>query len=192
VVEATDLKLGGKIVMAKEPNSQITVAEAPSKRALQRQIGKTRESLTDTVEEIKETAQQATASVKETVAGVVDYREQFQKEPLVWSLGALSAGFALGYTVGYAHKAAKKGRPSKATQFADRMVDELATIGKSLVIPGLNTKIREFFDLDFSDLLDSMRGKQMKSRKQTSRRKSRPHKPTSTKRRNRSRNKSRR
>ncbi len=151
--------------MARQPNSQITQDKAPSKRELQRQIGRTRESLSETVEEIKETAEQGIASVKETVSGVMDYREEFQKEPLVWSLGALSAGFALGYTVGYAHKSAKKGNPSKVTQFADRMVDELATVSQSLVIPGLNTKIREFFGMDFSALLSDMRGKKNSPRK---------------------------
>jgi hypothetical protein len=131
------------------PISQIEQDRAPSKRELQRQIGRTRESLGETVEEIKETAEQGIASVRQTVSGVLDYREEFQKEPLVWSLGALSAGFALGYTVGYAHKSAKKGKPSKVTQFADRMVDELAAVGQSLVIPGLNTKIREFLEWTF-------------------------------------------
>jgi len=112
-------------------------------------------------------AEEGIASVKESVSGVVDYREQFQKEPLVWSLGALSAGFALDDTVGYAHKGAKKGQPSKVTQFADRMVDELATVGQSLIIPGLNTKIREFFGMDFIALLSDMRGKKNPPRKRT-------------------------
>lgn len=67
----------------------------------------TRESLSQTVKEIKDTVGEQVASVKETVSGVLDYREQFQKEPMVWSLGALSAGFALGYTIGYAHKHTK-------------------------------------------------------------------------------------
>jgi hypothetical protein len=84
--------------MARQPNSQITENKASSKRDLQRQIGRTRESLGETVDEIKKTAEQGIASVKETVSDVMDYREEFQKEPLVWSLGALSAGFALGYT----------------------------------------------------------------------------------------------
>ena len=94
--------------MARQPNSQITENKASSKRDLQRQIGRTRESLGETVDEIKKTAEQGIASVKETVSDVMDYREEFQKEPLVWSLGALSAGFALGYTVGFAHKAQRK------------------------------------------------------------------------------------
>jgi hypothetical protein len=36
------------------------------------------------------------------------------------------------------------------------MVDGLATVGQSLVIPGLNTKITEFFGMDFSGLLSDM------------------------------------
>ena len=88
----------------------------PSKRELQRQIGHTRESLTRTVEEIKETAGQGYEAVKESVSGVLDYREQFHKEPLVWSLGALSAGFALGYAFGYGHKASRKARHSQFAQ----------------------------------------------------------------------------
>src|ERR1041385_5728652 len=88
--------------MAQETSQ--TVDETPSKRELQRQMEKTRESVSETVEEIKETVNQQVAVAKKTVSSVLDYREQFQNEPLVWSLGALSAGFALGYTMGYAHK----------------------------------------------------------------------------------------
>src|SRR2546423_3009590 len=144
--------------MAKLPNSTAE-KEARSKRDLQRQIGRTRESLADTVGEIKETAEQGYTSVKETVSGVMDYREQFQKEPLVWSLGALSAGFALGYTVGYAHKfSTKKAKNSQIAQFTDRMVDELSKVGQSLVVPALGTKIRDFFGVDFGQLLGDMSG----------------------------------
>src|SRR5437868_14647030 len=131
--------------MARRPNSQIANDQAPSKRDLQRQIGRTRESLSETVEEIKDTAEQGYASVKETVSGVLDYRDEFQKDPLVWSLGALSAGFALGYAVGYGHKNAKRGKHSQATQFADRMVDELSNVGQSLLMPALSGKIKDFF-----------------------------------------------
>ena len=126
--------------MAKQLNSitKVTEEKGPSKRELQKQIGRTRESLSETVEEIKETAEQGYASVKETVSGVLDYRDEFQKEPLVWSLGALSAGFALGYAVGYAHKfSSKKTGNSQVAQFTDRMVDELSKVGQSLVVPAL-------------------------------------------------------
>jgi hypothetical protein len=147
--------------MARQPNS-ITRAnekEAPNKQQLERQIGRTRESLAETVEEIKETAEQGYASVKQTVSGVLDYREEFQKDPLVWSLGALSAGFALGYAVGYAHKfSTKKAKNSQVAQFTDRMVNEVSKLGQSLVVPALGTKMREFFGFDFGELLRDMSG----------------------------------
>src|SRR6188474_170651 len=95
----------------------------PSKEQLQRQMEKTRESLAETVNEIKETVDHEVRAVKKTVSGVLDYREEFQKEPLVWSLGALSAGFALGYTVGYAHKKTKGSKQTPVIAFADSMVE---------------------------------------------------------------------
>ena len=113
----------------------------------------TRESLAETIGEIKETVEQEFASAKQTVSGVLDYREQFKNEPLVWSLGALSAGFALGYTLGYAHKNSKQGKQSQPVAFADSMVEELSTLGQGFVMPALNLKIRELFGFDFSELL---------------------------------------
>ncbi len=70
----------------------------PSQKELQRKIGQTRDSLRGTVEAIQDKAEQQYQTVKETVSDVLDYRDEFQKEPVIWSLGPLSAGFALGYT----------------------------------------------------------------------------------------------
>ncbi len=128
-----------------------------SKRELQRQMEQTRESLSETVSEIKETVDQEVRAVKKTVSGVLDYREQFQKEPLVWSLGALSAGFALGYTVGYAHKNTKGGKQTAVIAFADSMVEELSTVGNAMVLPALDAKIKELFGFEFSELLMQMK-----------------------------------
>ena len=50
------------------------------------------------------------------------------------------------------------GKKSQIGQFADRVVDELSTVGQSLIIPELNSKVRQFFGLDFSELLTDMRG----------------------------------
>src|SRR5206468_8102918 len=136
-----------------------TDGREPSTKELQRKIGQTRDSLRTTVEAIQDKAEQQYESVKETVSGVLDYRDEFQKEPLVWSLGALSAGFALGYAVGYAHKfSTKKAGNSQVAQFTDRMVDELSKVGQSLVVPALGTKIRDFFGVDFGQLLHDMGG----------------------------------
>jgi hypothetical protein len=144
----------------------------PSKKELQRQMERTRESLAETVAEIKETVDHEVRAVKKSVSGVLDYREEFQKEPLVWSLGALSAGFALGYTVGYAHKNTKGRKQTPVIAFADNMVDELSTMGQGLVLPALDAKIKELFGFEFSELLGQMRGakKKRSSRKKASKR----------------------
>ena len=134
----------------------------PSKRELQRQMERTRESLAETVDEIKETIDQEVSAVKKTVTGVLDYREEFQKEPLVWSLGALSAGFALGYTLGYAHKNTKGGKQTAVIAFADSMVEEMSTLGKGLVMPALDAKIKELFGFEFSELLEQVGGEPKK------------------------------
>ena len=131
--------------------------KVPSKRQLQQQMEKTRQSVSETVGEIKDTVNQQIATAKQTVTGIMDYREEFQKEPLVWSLGALSAGFALGYTMGYAHRETKGSRSkSEVAAFANSLVDELSVVGNRLEMPALNARIREMFGFDFADALDSI------------------------------------
>ena len=130
-----------------------------------------RESISQTVEEIKDTVENQYESVKETVSGVLDYREQFQKDPIVWSVGALSAGFALGYTLGYAHKNMKPAarNRSEVAAFADSLVDELSAVGQSLVMPSLNVKIKQLFGFDLSDMLERIGGaKKTRGRKKSS------------------------
>jgi short subunit dehydrogenase-like uncharacterized protein len=149
--------------------------QAPSKRQLQRQMKRTRESLSETVSQIKETVDQEVRAVQKTVSGVLDYREQFQKEPLVWSLGALSAGFALGYTIGYAHKNTRGGKQAPVIAFADSMVEELSTVGSAMVLPALDAKIKELFGFEFSELLAQMK-QTKKSAEKKSTRKRKPSK----------------
>jgi hypothetical protein len=149
--------------------------QAPSKRQLQRQMKRTRESLSETVSQIKETVDQEVRAVQKTVSGVLDYREQFQKEPLVWSLGALSAGFALGYTIGYAHKNTRGGKQAPMIAFADSMVEELSTVGSAMVLPALDAKIKELFGFEFSELLAQMK-QTKKSAEKKSPRKRKPSK----------------
>ena len=142
----------------------------PTKRELQRQMEKTREAVSETVGEIKETVNQQVAVAKKTVAGVLDYREHFQNEPLVWSLGALSAGFALGYTMGYAHKETKRGKKdSQVAAFTNSLVDELSLVGNGLVMPALNARIKEMFGFDFSEVLDSISKTKKKPRRSPAR-----------------------
>jgi hypothetical protein len=160
--------------------SSATTDDAPSKKELQQQMAKTRESVSETVEEIKETVSQQVAAAKETVAGVMDFREHFQQEPLVWSLGALSAGFALGYTMGYAHKETKGGRnKSQVAAFTNSLVEELSLVGNSVVMPALNTHIKEMFGFDFSAVLASIGKEQKKPAKRQPTKRAKPKKAAS-------------
>lgn len=85
---------------------------------------------------------------------------------MVWSLGALSAGFALGYTLGYAHKHTKGAKnQSQVAAFANTLATELSTVGKTMVMPALSTKIKDLFGFDFADLLEEMGGKKRVPRK---------------------------
>jgi hypothetical protein len=69
--------------------------EEPSKEELQRRLGEARDSISNTVTEIKETVANQVQAVKDTL----DWREQFKKRPVVWSAGAMGAGFCVGYCV---------------------------------------------------------------------------------------------
>jgi Protein of unknown function (DUF3618) len=162
----------------------------PTKAELERQMEETRESLSRTVKEIKDTVSEQVSSVKETVSGVLDYREQFQNEPMVWSLGALSAGFALGYTLGYAHKNIKGARKkSEVAAFANTLAKEISTVGNTMIMPALNSKIKDLFGFEFADLLEEMGGSKRVPRKKAipkragkrkARKKTEPRKMTKT------------
>ena len=155
---------------AAERKTDETNLDSLTKKELQQEMAKTRESVSETVDEIKQTVSRQYEAAKDTVAGVLDYRKEFQKEPLVWSLGALSAGFALGYTMGYAHKETKGGKnKSELMAFTNSLVDELSSVGSTFVMPTLNARISEMFGFNFSDVLDTIG----KSKKTTSKRKTR-------------------
>lgn len=140
-----------------DSRAHLTSDDPPSKAALQRELRQTRESMTETVDDIKEIATEQYRNVKQSIDGVMDFREQFQNEPLVWSLGALSAGFALGYTMGYAHKHTKGSKKDSAVaHFTDSLVAELGTVGKTMVMPPLNSRIKELFGFDFSEVLNEI------------------------------------
>jgi hypothetical protein len=70
-------------------------AEEPSKEELQRRLDHTRDSISQTVTEIKETVANQVQAVKNTL----DWREQFKKRPVAWSAGALGVGFLTGYCI---------------------------------------------------------------------------------------------
>lgn len=70
-----------------------------TKAELQRRMEQARETITQTVTEIKDTVTNQYQSVKETISETLDWREQFRKRPVAWSVGALSVGFLTGYCI---------------------------------------------------------------------------------------------
>jgi hypothetical protein len=80
--------------------AQETSADDLSKEDLQRRMDQARDSISNTVTEIKETVANQVQAVKDTL----DWREQFKKRPVAWSLGAAGVGFVLGYGLAAAVK----------------------------------------------------------------------------------------
>ena len=74
--------------------------EDDSKEALQRRMELARDSISNTVTEIKENVAQQV----ETVKDALDWREHFKKAPVAWSLGAAGVGFFVGYGLAAAIK----------------------------------------------------------------------------------------
>jgi len=67
----------------------------PSKEELQRRMERARDSISNTVTEIKENVTQQYENVKDAL----DWREHFRRQPLAWSLGAAGVGFFVGYGI---------------------------------------------------------------------------------------------
>jgi len=69
--------------------------EEPSKEELQRRMEEARDSIANTVTEIKENVAQQVENVKDAL----DWREHFKRQPVAWSLGAAGVGFFVGYGI---------------------------------------------------------------------------------------------
>ena len=74
--------------------------EDATKAELQRRMEEARESITQTVTEIKDTVTNQYQAVRQTVTDALDWREQYRRRPVAWSVGALSVGFIVGYSLG--------------------------------------------------------------------------------------------
>ncbi|HYN86015.1 MAG TPA: hypothetical protein VER32_12260 [Pyrinomonadaceae bacterium] len=96
--------------MAEERNvgleraADTTAAEADptdaTKVELQRRMEEARESISQTVSEIKETVVTQYQQVRESISDSLDWREQYRRRPVEFSVGALGVGLVVGYAVG--------------------------------------------------------------------------------------------
>jgi predicted phage gp36 major capsid-like protein len=132
----------------------------PTKAELQRKMEEAREDISQTVADIKETVTDQYESVKETVTETLDWREQFRKHSVAWSLGAL----AIGYVVGSGLAASLTDTPKKGGRRDDGILSEIYAIGETLsdelsgvaqtvLLPALAKKIKDTFGIDLSDKL---------------------------------------
>lgn len=86
--------------LARAYETDAGVDENISKEALQARMEEARDSISQTVTDIKDTVTHQYEQVKDAL----DWREHFKKRPVAWSLGAAGAGFFLGYGIAGAIK----------------------------------------------------------------------------------------
>ena len=70
-----------------------------TKAALQRRMEEARESISQTVTEIKDTVVNQYQQVKENISDTLDWREQYKRHTLPFTLTAFAVGAFAGYTV---------------------------------------------------------------------------------------------
>ncbi|MFL6256646.1 MAG: hypothetical protein ACJ74T_16695 [Pyrinomonadaceae bacterium] len=135
--------------------------EPESKAALRRQMEETRESITETVAEIKsvvthqyEEVRETVESVKEGVGEVLDWRTEFERNPLVWGAGAVSVGILVGFGIARAFDDEEKprGRGRKTVTTGEHVVAELSGFAE-VVLPTISAKVKELFGLDLDSYL---------------------------------------
>ncbi len=96
--------------MAEERNLSLTrvsdadTDEDSTKAELQRRMEEARESITQTVTEIKETVSNQYQQVRNTINESLDWREQYRRRPIPFAIGALGVGLVVGYSVAGAFK----------------------------------------------------------------------------------------
>lgn len=83
--------------LARAPEQNAIASDEDSTKAeLQRRMEEARESITQTVSEIKDTVANQYQQVKQQL----DWREQYRRHPVEFSAGALGVGLLLGYSIG--------------------------------------------------------------------------------------------
>ncbi len=137
------------------------VEESPDKAELRRQMEEARESISGTVAEIKsvvahqyEEVRETVETVKQEVGEVLDWRTEFERNPLVWGAGAVSIGIIVGFGIARAFDdEGARGRKKKdANSTGGHIVAELSGFA-DLVLPTISTKVKELFGLDLDAYL---------------------------------------
>jgi ElaB/YqjD/DUF883 family membrane-anchored ribosome-binding protein len=87
------------LATARAPELSRDEAE-PTKEELQRRMEEARDSISQTVNDIKDTVTTQYENVRESISQSLDWREQYRRRPVAFSVGALGVGLLLGYSVG--------------------------------------------------------------------------------------------
>ena len=136
--------------------------ETEGKAELQRQMEDARESISETVAEIKsvvahqyEEVKGRVETVKAEVGEVLDWRTEFERNPLVWGAGAVSVGILVGFGIARAFDEKEEPRPRgrrKTVTTGEHVVAELSGFAE-VVLPTISAKVKELFGLDLDAYL---------------------------------------
>ena len=95
-------------------------------------------------------------TVRAEVGEVLDWRTEFERNPLVWGAGAVSIGILIGFGIARAfddEDGGGRGRKKKGQVSAGgHIVAELSGFA-DLVLPTISTKVKELFGLDLDAYL---------------------------------------
>jgi hypothetical protein len=139
--------------------------EAEGKAKLRRQMEDTRESISETVAEIKsvvahqyEEVRGTVETVKQEVGEVLDWRTEFERNPLVWGAGAVSVGIIIGFGIARAldDEDEHTRRRKKGPTTGEHLVAELGGFADA-VLPTISSKVKELFGLDLDAYLRAER-----------------------------------
>ncbi|HZG53377.1 MAG TPA: hypothetical protein VEZ40_14700 [Pyrinomonadaceae bacterium] len=85
---------------ARAPETTDIADDDLTKADLQRRMEEARESITQTVTEIKDTVTTQYQNVRESISQSLDWREQYRRRPVEFTVAALGLGLLVGYSVG--------------------------------------------------------------------------------------------
>jgi hypothetical protein len=118
-------------------------------------------------------------SVKETVSETLDWREQFRRHSVAWSLGALAVGYVVGSGIAatFTDTTKKRGQRNEGLlaeiyAIGETISDELSGVAQTVLLPAIARKIKDTFGIDIADKLLASGNPSRSSRKQTTKRSS--------------------
>ncbi|HKQ51461.1 MAG TPA: hypothetical protein VJT74_03775 [Pyrinomonadaceae bacterium] len=99
------------------------------------------------------------------MAETFDWRAQFRKHSVAWSLGALAVGYVVGTGLAAALKDTtkeQKGRKSHGLlddlySYGEMLAEEFSGAAQTVLLPLINKKIKDTLGIDLSDKLPATR-----------------------------------